>query len=365
MARKGDGIWRRGRAWWLEFRHQGTRYQLSLGRNIPRSVAAEIAIAKRAAVLRGDTGIRQKRLDMTFEDAKRIFLEWVKANKWAKTYRSYSQCLGQLEKSFGGKKLSQIHPFLIEKHKQKRVAENARVAANREITCLKTLYNRLIDWKKFDGENPARRVKKLEESEGKVRFLTPDEESRLLAAAKEPLRTIILVGIYTGLRILAEALTLRRENVDLESGFLTVEAAYAKGKQTDTLPINRILVEAIARLKKTAVNEWVFVNRYGQPYRSIRTAFENACRHAKLADVTPHTLRHTFASRLGMQGAGDRTLQALGRWKEPKMIRRYVHLSQEHLREAVEKLAENSPTVFTTPAGGAQNGVASKLSSAS
>jgi len=43
-----------------------------------------------------------------------------------------------------------------------------------------------------------------------------------------------------------------------------------------------------------------------------------------------------FASRSGMQGAGDRTLQALGRWEEPKMIRGYVHLSQEHLREAVE-----------------------------
>ena len=45
----------------------------------------------------------------------------------------------------------------------------------------------------------------------------------------------------------------------------------AKGL-TALLPINRILVEALARLKKTAVNEWVFVNRAGQPYRSIRTA---------------------------------------------------------------------------------------------
>ncbi len=133
--------------------------------------------------------------------------------------------------------------------------------------------------------------------------------------------------------------------------------------RSDTLPINRILVDALARLKKTAMNEWVFVNRSGQPYRSIRTAFENACTHAKLADVTPHTLGHTFASRLGMQGVGNRTLHALGRWKEPKMIRRYVHLSQEHLREAVEKLAENSPTNFTTPAREAEQAVAAKLSS--
>ncbi len=364
MGRKGDGLYKRGKAWWVEFRHQGTRYQFSLGRNIPRGVAAEIAIAKRSAVLRGDAGIGRKRADIVFEDARQIFLEWVKANKRPKTHRSYSQCLGQLEKSLGGKKLSQIHPFLIEKHKQKRVAEHACVAANREITVLKILYNRLIDWKKYEGENPARKVKKLEESEGKLRFLTEEEEGRLLAVAQEPLRTIILVGIYTGLRVFAEALTLRWENVDLMRGFMTVEAAYAKGKQTDTFPINRIVIEALARLKASATNDWVFVSRDGAPFKSIRTIFTTACKRANLTGVTPHTLRHTFASRLGMRGAGDRTLQALGRWKEPKMIRRYVHLSEEHLREAVEMLAENSPANFTTPAREAEQAVAAKLSSA-
>jgi hypothetical protein len=46
------------------------------------------------------------------------------------------------------------------------------------------------------------------------------------------------------------------------------------------------------------------------------------------------------------------------------MIRRNVHLSEAHLREAVEMLAENSPAVFTTPAGEAQSGVSAKLNSA-
>jgi integrase len=58
-----------------------------------------------------------------------------------------------------------------------------------------------------------------------IRFLTEEEEGRLFAAAKEPLRTIILVGIYIGLRILAEALTLRWENVDLVRGLVTAQAA--------------------------------------------------------------------------------------------------------------------------------------------
>jgi hypothetical protein len=52
------------------------------------------------------------------------------------------------------------------------------------------------------------------------------------------------VEIYTGLRNLAGGLTLRWEKVDVARGSLTLEAAYAEDKQTDTLPVNRVLVEA-------------------------------------------------------------------------------------------------------------------------
>jgi hypothetical protein len=45
-----------------------------------------------------------------------------------------------------------------------------------------------------------------------------------------------------------------------------------------------------------------------------------------------------------MCGVGDRALQALGRWKEPEMVQRYTNLNEQHLREAVEKVALNSPS---------------------
>ena len=94
--------------------------------------------------------------------------------------------------------------------------------------------------------------------------------------------------------------------------------------------------------------ELVFETREGNPIQSVRTAFTNACERAKLTDVTAHVLRHTFASRLGMAGINNLTLQKLGRWKEPKMILRYAHLSPDHLAEAIEKISSNSTTVFTT-----------------
>lgn len=67
-----------------------------------------------------------------------------------------------------------------------------------------------------------------------------------------------------------------------------------------------------------------------------------ACRRAKLSGVTPHTLRHTSASRLVMAGVDLRTVQELGGWKELKMVERYSHLSPKHKADAVEKTLEQS-----------------------
>ena len=97
-------------------------------------------------------------------------------------------------------------------------------------------------------------------------------------------------------------------------------------------------------------NNYLFPGPKGKPMHDIRTSFENACTAAKIpGKVTPHILRHTFASRLAMKGVNSLTLQLLGRWEEPKMLQRYAHLSSEHLAEALEKIQpqRNFTTLFT------------------
>jgi integrase len=83
-------------------------------------------------------------------------------------------------------------------------------------------------------------------------------------------------------------------------------------------------------------------------YKSFRTAFETACRNAKLTGVTPHILRNTFAGRLVMQSVDMQMVQDLGGWKSLNMVQRYAHLSREPKQDAVELLANNTPLVFTT-----------------
>jgi integrase len=351
MARHGDGIYQRGKTWWLDFTHRGERHVVRLGKNISRTVAGELARVQRGAILKGEADIGgPKRADLAFDKAAEEFLAWSKANKRPRTQRTYGQCVARLQRAFDGKRLSEISAFDLERYKRHRVDAGVTVMVNRELACLKTMYNRCREWGKYEGENPAARVRQLRESPGRIRFLEFDEEGTLLAAATEPLRTMMLVGIYAGLRLLSEALTLRWVDVDLKRGLLTVQAAYAKSGKTRTVPLNRILRGALEDLRERAPEdaEYVFCQSDGSPYRSIRTAFQTACRHAGRKDVTPHVLRHTFASRLAMAGVDPRTIQELGGWASLEMVERYTHLSPTHKAEAVERIAQNSPTVFTT-----------------
>ena len=349
MPRRGDGLVQRGKTWWLDFSHQGQRYQARLGRNISRTVARELAAVERSKALRQDAGIGgRKRKDILFEKAVEEFLAWARANKRPGTVDFYRYCLQSLGRSFSGKKLSEIHPFLIEKHKQGRIAAGHRVAINRELAALSVLFNRCREWKKFQGDNPVRSVKKIDEPLNRLRFLSGDEEESLLRQCEEPLRTIVLLGIYAGLRLNAEALTLKVENVDIRRKQLTIEAAYSKNRETQTSPLHSKLVAPLEDRIRESQGGVVFETREGKAIRSVRTAFTNACLRANLSAVTPHTLRHTFASRLGMAGINNLTLQKLGRWKEPKMILRYAHLSPEYLEDAIEKISSHSTTVITT-----------------
>jgi site-specific recombinase XerD len=82
----------------------------------------------------------------------------------------------------------------------------------------------------------------------------------------------------------------------------------------------------------------VFVKPDGIPYISVRNSFDTACQRAGLSDVTPHTLRHTFATRLIENGVDLRTVRELGGWSQIKMLDRYGHVSPSRKAEAVEGL---------------------------
>ena len=115
------------------FRRFLARHVARLGKGITRSVAREIAQVKRGAILKGEAGIGRKNKDLPFEQSRQHFEKWAEANKKPRTVKSYKECLRRLAESFSGKRLSEIVPFAIERHKQARIQADARVRANREL----------------------------------------------------------------------------------------------------------------------------------------------------------------------------------------------------------------------------------------
>ena len=82
----------------------------------------------------------------------------------------------------------------------------------------------------------------------------------------------------------------------------------------------------------------------GNPVRikTPRTWYEDVIAESKLKDVTWHTCRHTFISRLVMAGVDLRTVMELAGHKSMAMTLRYAHLAPEHTASAIERIARVS-----------------------
>ncbi|MFA9409443.1 MAG: tyrosine-type recombinase/integrase [Candidatus Dadabacteria bacterium] len=76
----------------------------------------------------------------------------------------------------------------------------------------------------------------------------------------------------------------------------------------------------------------------GKPIGSIRKAFKNSCNRAGIKNLTFHTLRHTFATRLVLSGVDLATVSKLLGHSTIQMTMRYSHPTPEALKNAVSKL---------------------------
>jgi len=205
----------------------------------------------------------------------------------------------------------------------------------RHLTVLKAAFNRA---KRLGlaKENPACLVKPPRVNNVLVRYLTPDQEATLLSHLPEKYRPVVVTALNTGLRQ-GELLRLTWADVDWNVGVLTIHET--KAGERRRVPMNSTVVGLLSDLKgapqaNTCERIFPFDARY------VRRTFEEAVKAAGLAPFRFHDLRHTFASRLAMQGANDRTLMALGGWRSPAMLSRYAHLSPTHLWKAVEGLTQ-------------------------
>ena len=341
------GVYLRGKSWYIDFYYEGKRYTEKVGK-VAKSVAEEKLDIKRSEVIRGEW--KPKVAKISFEKFKEEYLEYSKANKKPKSSIRDECSLKHLSKFFGGRMLSEIGSFLVEKYKLIRKEEDAEPATvNRELACLRHMFNMAIKWKKVQA-NPVREVRFMKEPKGKERILTEEEEVRLLNAIRlttksQHLEPIIITALNTGMRK-AEILNLKWSNVDFQKGYIQVEGT--KNGENRKIPMNKKLTEALESAKKVSKGEYVF-SENGKPYGDVKTGWWTALEKAKIEGFRFHDLRHTFGSRLGMKGYDIKTIAELMGHKDIKMTMRYSHPTPEHKRRAVESL-DGVTSIFTTEA---------------
>ena len=303
---------------------------------------------KKAEAVEGRYELPSKKPTPKLEEFAKEYFAYYRANRRPRSVERHETSYRAMYPTFGYVRLADITPLALERYKRQRKEDGVSEATiNRELAFLKNLFTKAIEWGKAT-ENPVKKVQLYREQNGRTRYLTEDEEARLLAVCSPQVRPLVITALHTGFRA-SELLSLIWQDVDFRRGVVMVRAGYAKNGEARSVPMNDTLTMLMKSAKLHAAEGGrMFRNRHGEPYRSFRTAFERAVHRAGNQDFTFHDLRHTFASRLVMAGVDLPTVKELLGHKDITMTLRYAHLSTDHKQAAVKKLGK-VPAIFTTP----------------
>ncbi len=283
----------------------------------------------------------------TFGELMDEYLDWAKSNKrhWKDDLSRYNK---HLKKPLAHIPLKDISPFLLEKVKKKIMDKGLSAAMTKHcLVIVRQAFNKAVYWGKWTGENPVKGVKLPKLNNRKERVLTIEEEKLLLNAIKPkslPTWAMAMTSLNAGLRF-EEITKLRWQTVDLESGQMHVDG---KDGRPRTVPINKTLKAVFEKIRPdnphpTAL---LFPDKKGGVRRFLSATYAKAVKALAFNDdvednryrVNFHTLRHTWATRLGNAGVSLNVLRDMGGWADFQMVSRYTKSDRDLAAKAVQEL---------------------------
>ena len=318
-------IYLRGTNWYADFTFHGKRQRFMIG---PSRKGAEAEIAEGRFL-----DVKKELKHVSFHEFAVEYLAWAKVNKKPLSYKQNVCQMRKLEGAFGKKNFQEITSWDVEKYKGKRKNEVGPSAVNGEIRLLKHMFSMAVQWGKMK-EHPGKAVKLLKGEKQRDRFLSHEEAQRLLTCCAEPLRSIVMVALNTGMRRL-EILSLRWPEVNFDQKLITV--LDSKNHEVRKISMNETVQKVLKEIPR--YGEHVFSYKDGKPYTSVQKSFNHVKAKAGLLDdVVFHSLRHTFASWLVMAGVDITTVMRLLGHRSLSVTMRYSHLSPSHQSKAVSVL---------------------------
>jgi site-specific recombinase XerD len=328
--------------WWINYYVEGRRHREKVGR---RSDAVTLYQKRKTDARMGVKlpEIRPRRA-VLFEEIAEDALVYSKEHK--ASYPGDRSTIGKLLPVFGKTPVTEITPQSIKAYLDTR-DDLTKTTINRYRGTLSMIFQEAIRNGKVE-QNPARLVRLHREDNGRVRFVTYEEEALIRRIVRErcPIHeSELTLALETGMRR-GEQYSLEWDRVDLERRQLLLLRTKNGTARVVILTASAVKALEELRTRRNPESKQVCLTRYGEPMISPRAWFELVMEEAikknpALHDVTWHIFRHTYISRLVMAGVDLRTVQELAGHKDIKMTTRYAHLAPSHKLAAVDRLAEH------------------------
>ena len=221
------------------------------------------------------------------------------------------------------------------------VAKRTPSTANRYMTALSTAFTMATNEWEWVHDHPMRKIAKLTEPRGRIRFLDDGERKRLLKACEavdDRLYLLVVLALSTGARH-GELINLRWDNVDFKRRVIVLHDT--KNKERRVLPLAHHALALITawHRKRDKATPLVFPmpDDIQQPWES-RYLWLQTLDKAKIEDFRFHDLRHSAASYLAMNGASLAEIAEVLGHKTLAMVKRYSHLSEAHTAGVVTRM---------------------------
>ena len=222
----------------------------------------------------------------------------------------------------------------------------APASVTRAVSAARGLFRFLM----LDGHLRSHPAEDLDTPQGLAhlpQFLTEEEMDRLLDApdtgTEEGLRdrAILELMYATGLRV-SEVVSLKLADVDLDAGLII---CHGKGSKQRRVPLGKSATRWLqqyvgARARRNqARGPQLFLNGVGGPLsrQNIWATIKRYAQQAHLPDISPHTLRHSFATHLLQRGADSRSVQALLGHSDISTTQIYTHITDNHMRATYDR----------------------------
>jgi integrase len=307
------GIYRRGTVYWGRANRQNREYRRSL-KTSDRAIAEKRLrtwLDELDAIAWGDKPRR------TYAEAEEKFIREHLTSIKPKSALRYGVSLKHLAEHFGSMMLHQITSGELSAFETKRRTQAVRPGTiRRDLACLSSLLTSCVDWEWVDANVvPAflkRRAKRgLKEAPPRTRYLSADEERRLIAAASPAnmrnksgrqagkwtsAREAIILSIDTGLRR-EELFSLRWPQIDLERGVI-LTTTLTKNGRARLVPLPERSRTVLGTIPRRLDTDYVFVNpSTGDRFVTMDNGLHGAMRRAKITNLRWHDLRRTAGCR--------------------------------------------------------------------